>query len=581
MSWQFVLSVPRCRPGHGADLTHPTLERVGTAASLFGECPWIWLGEDTLAHPCGDAGILIGEVFSRGSPLERGPGVLAHLPDSPRAAGKWLIRNCWGAYVAVLTEPGSAHLCLLTDPSGLFPIYRLPTATHTVVTSDVRLLKTLPRLDIRVCWTELANFLRWPELRHKATCLDGLGELVPGEMISLGHDVPGPIRLWSPRSFLPGGELPSRDMAARELRDLAIKVMKAWSRRLGPVAVAASGGVDSSLICAALAEAGEQFSCITLSTADPSGDERRFVHSLGAHLGVPVAARTYALSDVDLALSASSGLPRPQYKLFMQALDAALAKAAGEQHAEIILDGNGGDNLFCYLHSAAPVADCLRVRGLGTETLSAFLDTCQLTGASIPTMARGLLRKLARGSKRGRALADTRLLNPDFQGAGSVPLRNWLDVEVGRHGGKSDHLALLLGCQNHLRTLPLPGQPRRLSPLASQPLLEFCLELPTWYWSSGGINRSLARSAFGSVLPKAIVRRTSKSGPDSFIRAVFAERRHEISQLLLDGLLAAHGILERTAVETALQTSAHAANPIVYRLLDLVEAEAWARSWQR
>jgi asparagine synthase (glutamine-hydrolysing) len=49
--------------------------------------------------------------------------------------------------------------------------------------------------------------------------------------------------------------------------------------------------------------------------------------------------------------------------------------------------------------------------------------------------------------------------------------------------------------------------------------------------------------------------------------------------MLHDGLLARHGVLDMAAVEHAVTIDEQADDPIINRLLDLVEAEAWARSW--
>jgi len=114
----------------------------------------------------------------------------------------------------------------------------------------------------------------------------------------------------------------------------------------------------------------------------------------------------------------------------------------------------------------------------------------------------------------------------------------------------------------------------------SQPLIEFCLSIPTWIWPEGGINRALARSAFATELPREILTRTSKSGPDSFIRRSFDQHRLTIRNLLMDGLLAQHEVIDRSAVHDALNSDVISGGDIVYRLLDLAEAEIWARSWQ-
>lgn len=122
-----------------------------------------------------------------------------------------------------------------------------------------------------------------------------------------------------------------------------------WAKMLGPVAVAASGGVDSSFICAALKAGDESFTCVTISTADPSGDERAFVNMFGDHLGVQTKSAIYDPQAVDPLRGVLVGLARPTCKTFMAALDTALFEAGRSVGANVIFDGNGGDNLFCFL----------------------------------------------------------------------------------------------------------------------------------------------------------------------------------------------------------------------------------------
>src|SRR5690606_29821877 len=104
--------------------------------------------------------------------------------------------------------------------------------------------------------------------------------------------------------------------------------------------------------------------------------------------------------------------------------------------------------------------------------------------------------------------------------------------------------------QNYVNGLAAGGLPR-FSPLLSQPLVEFCLGVPTWVWCAGGINRAPARTAFAADLPRAILERVSKAGPDSFVRSIFDRHRRTYRDLLLEGLLARHGLIEREAVEAA------------------------------
>jgi asparagine synthase (glutamine-hydrolysing) len=64
------------------------------------------------------------------------------------------------------------------------------------------------------------------------------------------------------------------------------------------------------------------------------------------------------------------------------------------------------------------------------------------------------------------------------------------------------------------------------------------------------------------------------------MREIFAHNQVLIRDMLLDGLLMSHGLLDAAAIGQALLTDPHGQDPIIYRVLDLVEAEAWARAWR-
>lgn len=574
---QLVLSVPR-KLAHELPIKLVPAERL--IRSIAG-CAKLWAAPDTPLIKVGDQGYIIGLVFSRHS-AER----LSNLPDeAPVKAGAlamatWLMRECWGGYVAILICARTQTINVFVDPSGLCPVYRTDTKSNILISTHPAYLQQSCDVSLSVSWSALHAFLSRPELRRRETCLTGVTELSPGELVSLsGADITTQ-QIWKAENFLPQQRSGTFAEAAEQLAYIAQKTCSAWGKVFGHCIVAASGGVDSSLICAALANAGTPFSCATVATSDPSGDERRFVELLSQHLEVDVITAIYDLRLIDPLRAVSSGLARPSRKAFMAALEGALFEAATETRANVVLDGNGGDNLFCFLHSAAPVVDRLRCEGLGLGAISTFHDMCLVTRCDMPTMARALGRRWFRRDGVPSWPVDRRLLSQKFAGRESFdPLSPWLLTPVGPHGGKRDHLALIMRAQMHMHGLAASGLPR-FSPLASQPLLEFCLGVPTWLWSQGGTNRALARAAFAADLPDEIVKRTSKAGPDSFIHKTFQAHREKIREHLMDGLLAHHEVIDRAAVDDAFRTGVRSNREIVLRLLDLSEAENWVRSWQ-
>ncbi len=570
---KFVLAVPMA--------SHPsaTLKRSRRREELSGKSPSLWTDDDTALIDLGEAGVILGVLFSRSSfeLLKRLPG------DAPEGSNidrlmAWLIEECWGAYVAIHTSCQTGAVQILVDPSGLLPVYSAETATHRIFASHPELLRQTSGFELVPSWPAIHAHLSRPNLRQRVTCLAGVSELAPGELIVAGERHVSRRQLWRPEEFMPSKPRISCEEAAEQLRELATPILGAWARRLGRVAVAASGGVDSSLVCAALAEAEQPFDCVTLATADPSGDERTYVRMLGEHLGVSIIDRIYDIRAIDPLVCVSAGLARPSRKTFMAAVDAALFDAGQSLEADVIFDGNGGDSLFCFLHSAAPLVDRLLCEGPGRGLAATFVDLCHLTGCSMPTMMRAAVGRLFRRRSSGLWPADLRLLSGAFEPDRVDPLSPWLETRVGCHPGKRDHLSLLLRSQNNMNGLAAGGLPR-FSPLLSQPLVEFCLGVPTWVWCAGGINRAPARAAFAADLPRGILERVSKAGPDSFVRSIFDTHRHTYRDLLLEGLLVRHGLLDREAAETALNADYRSEGSIIYRLLDLVETENWARSW--
>lgn len=575
-AFEFLAAIPnRKTPGQSW-----SIECADRPDLVCGESPRFWTSNNVPMIDLGDAGRIWGILFSKSSDnaLDRLPA-RAPVGRGHEALAHWLVSQCWGGYVALLADGANGTLAVMVDPSGLFPVYRFKTRTHIILASHPDLIFRASRMPAAVSWQKLRFHLYWPELRQCSTCLDGITELGPGELLPIVDDPRAGRRIWRPDDFMPGDASMSLEEAAEQLKHLAVQMVGAWANVLGPVAVAASGGVDSSFICGALKCNDVPFALITVATADPSGDERHFVHILGEYLAVETVSAIYNPSAIDPRETVSKGMARPTRKTFMAALDAALFEAGQTIGAKTIFDGNGGDNLFCFLHSAAPIVDRLRVRGITRGNLSTFLDMCRVTGCDIPTMSRAVVRRLVTPNRFPFRAADTRLLTISTgDSERPAPLYPWLGTDVAKHSGKRDHLALIMNAQHHSHGLAGNGLPR-FSPLMSQPLLEFCLAIPTWLWCEGGINRALARAAFASELPREIVMRTSKSGPDSFIRRSFVEHRPAIKEMLLDGLLAQNGVIDQLAVETALGTDSSSGDSIIYRLIDLLEAESWARSW--
>lgn len=564
---KFVLAIPR----GAAQGRLPTV--ISDSEKVLGPRPAIWLSSATpIIKSHGQ--IVIGVAFaSNGQPLQIETIRCGGAEDVARN----MLARSWGAYCVILLDRQTGEIFFLLDPSGLLPVYRVMTDSHLVLTSHPALLRGKLGLPIPIDYCALAAHLLQPELRQARTCLEGLDELEPGTLVNLTHCAASTIRVWSPFDHIRTGEnLPLREYAAG-LREVGTHVMRCWASVLGEPAVAVSGGVDSSFICAALANSATSFACTTLATADASGDERCHARKVASAFGRPIAEQIYDIGLFDPATTASLGLARPSRRLFQTVVDQLLIASQHHHGCGETFDGNGGDNLFCLLHSTAPLVDRLVVEGLGKGVLQTLVDICAITGCSLATVFAAAARRSCSSNSNPVRSTDTRLLNPAAHGIRGNPLTPWTDMSGEILPGKREHIALIMRAQNQINGVS--AGLTRFSPLASQPLVEFCLRVPTWHWSQGGKNRAVARASFSDMLPDDVLRRTSKAGPDSFVRQAFAAYRREIAERLLDGLLVQYGLIDTAALERALGCSELSEAEDCLRVLDLLEAENWARSW--
>ena len=252
-------------------------------------------------------------------------------------------------------------------------------------------------------------------------------------------------------------------------------------------------------------------------------------------------------------------------------------QVAQEIKADAFVTGNGGDNVFGFSQSAAAVTDFYLRHGLGLGLLRTIRDVCRQTESGPVDVVRAALRLKRRGY-----LWST---GPMFLDAGTLSAlapqslhQPWLDVPGGVGPGKAAHVASLLRVQPSLE----PGRSRFapvIAPLLSQPVIETCLAIPSWEWRAGGRDRAVARAAFAADLPPAIIGRRSKGGPDGFSAIVLREHRTAIRERLLDGMLAREGVVDRAALEARFVDRRPFSGEEQGRLLELVDTEAWARTW--
>lgn len=518
-------------------------------------------------------GLVVGRLYSRDSCAR-----LEQLDtDASEAAaatgGKSLLDGCWGNYVSFACAGGA--VTVLRDPSAVVPAYFAMVDGVLAWFSDLSVCADLDIGERPVDEDYLRQWLTFPNLRTHRTGLAGVTELVPGTAHHLGPAGPRIEIVWTPWMAMKSGPRPaSFEAAVRAVRSTVGRTVAAQLKDRGPLGLELSGGLDSSIVAAAMANAGILLPAVNFSTRSPDGDERDYARIVARHLGLSLKEVGEDADLLDLRPPPRTAI-RPLLSPVLQPLNRALCGFAREAGVEGLVTGGGGDNLFCYLTTAAPVLDAAYERG-PMGAVAATRNVACVTGSTIWKVARFAIRKWAGQRRRPPWKRDERFVGPDGL-APQMDAHPWLDAPPGARPGKLEHVNSLLRAHHHMEPEHPTGE-AIIHPLINQPLMELCLSIPTWLWVHEGRNRSVARQAFADRLPAAAINRRTKGRFESMCARAFEENRGRLADLLLGGELDKRRLILRDPVERYLRGSGPAPDDDYFRLFDLVSLELWLRS---
>jgi asparagine synthase (glutamine-hydrolysing) len=376
-----------------------------------------------------------------------------------------------------------------------------------------------------------------------------------------------------------------RSEAADLLKRTALLCAASWASCYPRLLLRLSGGVDSSILLACLAQEQVRAGVVCLNYHSPgaNSDERAYARLAATRFDRVLVERERPSAIRLEPVLGIARMPSPTSyvgRIGTARSDAEVAHAHG---AAAMFTGGGGDQLFYELHHWWPAADYLRVRGLDGGFLRASLDAARLGRLSLwKTLRLALIDRFRSGLPKQEAVGAASLINPDALALDQLASH---EHPVMRHAaglpiGKLTQLQLLLAHGGYYDPFEGDHAPELVNPFPSQPLIELCLSLPTYLLVHGGQGRALARRAFASELPPEIATRRSKGGMSEMVKALLLDNLDFARSLLLDGELVSRGILAHHKVERALSGRASDLAINVVEIHDLIAAEAWIRRWK-
>ncbi len=469
---------------------------------------------------------------------------------------------------------------MLRDPSGGVPCYAAEVDGTHVLTSRPTLLFDAGLLPIEFDWTIVAQALAYRDIKPARTALRGMTELLPGTVLRVSPSRIETECVWSPWQFTSANdEIADFSAAAAGLRHVLNTTVSTWAGVFRQPLVEISGGLDSAIVAACLAQAGIEPACLNFWPAAGDPDERPYARAIADRLTLSLTEVPLDIANVDLATSHARGLPRASARTFSQAMDGATRSRGAEIGADVYFSGTGGDCVFCHLHSALPVVDRYRRQGLGAGLWRTIENVAHLAPATVWEVTKSAFQQQRASRQRGLTARRNRFMARETADGLPWPADNpWLDIPEDVLPGKRRHISSLISIQNHLEGYARLEDGPIISPLLAQPVMELCIRIPTWLWCNTGRNRSVARAAFADALPAEVIARRSKGGFDGFGAELIDRNRSLMRDMLLDGALARQKLIDVAAVRQALERPLPDGEAIV-ELLALIDQEAWIDAW--
>ena len=536
-----------------------------------------WIATDGPHHPpVREIGgwRLVGDVIDRRRPI------LARGPDKPWDYERKMLARFWGRFIGVRFGADGRIDAILRDPSGALDCVAWRHDNLLLIASSPPswLLDRLPP-DWRISAHRLAAALRNPVLAVEALLFDGPVGVAQGTVQPLPLDR-DPAILWSAADIVrrSHAERLALPVAERQLRCAVEEAVTGLAALGGSLASEVSGGLDSSLIAAALVNADVDVRLwLNAYGATPESDERRWTTPLARRLGIDLVSTphtTTPLSD-DLLERANQGI-RPGLAALDTAHDLDWANRLQAAGIKTLMTGKGGDSVLMQGAGADVFTDLWLRRGWRAALSREGRAVARATERSLWSLAADARRFRRDGGQA--PVRDDGLLPP----APESPVATAWKQDTAAFGpAKAWQIAGMRDNINRHGPSRLTERIDVRHPLCAQPVVEACLAIPSHLLVLNGRDRGLARHAFRDSLPPEILDRRSKGDMSRIYGKIVLDHLPFLRPWLMEGRLAGLGVIDVEAADRILTRESLVWRGHYGSVLTAAAFEAWVRVWER
>jgi asparagine synthase (glutamine-hydrolysing) len=468
----------------------------------------------------------------------RGTGDTPVLPHLYEEDGPEFVHRLRGMFALAVWDAARGRLVLARDRLGKKPLVWTRLADGTLAfASELKALLRLPGVEREVDLRAIDEYLSFQYVPGDQTGLRGIHRLLPGHVLVAEGETQRIERYWTagPESLSPRPDEEWLELVREMVRE-AVELRLTSDVPLGALL---SGGIDSSIVVALMAQASTQpVRTFTVGFEDEHYDEREYARAV---------AERYGTVHEELAIEADVAETLPR---IAAAFDEPLGDEAAfptfliceqaRRHVTVALTGDGGDESFAgyeryaahRLAAGVPssaarlAARAVRSTTSGREPRSAVARATRfLDVAGTPREARYTrLMEVFPRELRVRlwavdGLPGVNLLLPSARGVTGLQL---LDVETYLPGDllpKADIASMAHSLE--LR-----------SPLLDHRVVELGLALPPSLKTRGLTGKVALRRAFANELPQQVAKR-GKTGFGVPLGRWFREDLRELTRDLL------------------------------------------------
>ena len=503
-----------------------------------------------------------------------------------------------GMFAIALHDSREKKLYLVRDHLGIKPLYYSLTDDYLVWGSEVKVLLASGLIQPELSTDAINQFLTWEYVPGSGTLMKNVLKLEPGQMLSLDLAT-GRAKVddyWDIPDYLTVDRTESE--WADTVEKKIVECVRAQMVSDVPLGAFLSGGVDSSIVAAAMGRA----KTFSIGFDDPSYNELEYSKKVAAHLGVDHVTEVIQPHVVDLFDKLMFHLDDPigDFSIFPTYLVSRLAR----QHVTVALSGDGADELFGGYETFVANDLARRYQAVPSVLRKGVLEP--VVNRLRPRSAKkGLINKAKRfvegasqspqlGHCRWRKFLDDRIRQDLFTGAALSELSTPADAHIislfDRAGQRPDlDKSLYVDvksylCDNILTKVDRMSMAVSLEtrvPYLDKELVELAFQVPPGLKVDHGKTKVMLKQIAARHVPSSCVYRQKEGFSIPIKNWLGTQFRPLLEELLHPRRLRQAGIFETSMIETLKREHLSGAANHSHLLWGLIVFEAWREKWLR